>query len=58
MAVENGFFFGVWIEINSNVVSGHRNQLYITMGIEIDLISVMESKLTWRLCAGSKLNQV
>ena len=54
VAVENGFFFRVWIEINSNVVSGHRNQLYITMGIEIDLISVMESKLTPFLCGESK----
>ena len=48
--------FSVWIEINSVFfVSGHRNRLDIRVGIEIGLFSVMQSTLTWFLCAGSKL---
>ena len=50
--------FSVWNEKNSILVLEYRNRLDIRVGIEIDLISVMGSKLTWRLCAGSKLNQV
>ena len=38
--------FSVWIEINSVFVSGHRNRIDIRVGIEIDLISRMGSKLT------------
>ena len=53
-AAEN-VFFSVWIEVNSVFVSGHRNRLDITMWIEINLILVMGSKLTWFLCAVSKL---
>ena len=45
----------VRIEINCVLVSGHRNRLDIRVGIKIDLISVMRSKLTWFLCAGSNL---
>ena len=45
----------VRIEINSVFVSGHRNRLHIRVGIGIDLISVMGSKLPWLFCAGSKV---
>ena len=48
-------WFRVWIEISSVFVSGHRNRLDISVGIEIDLISVMGLRLPWFLCAGSKL---
>ena len=40
-------YLSAWIEINSAFLSAHRNRLYITMWIEIDLISAMGSKLTW-----------
>ena len=55
MAVEKWLVFSVWIEINTAFVSGHRNRLDIRMGIEIDLISVMGSKLTWFLCGWPKM---
>ena len=47
--------FSVWNEKNSILVLEYRNRLDIRVGIEIDLISVMGSKLSWFLCAGSKL---
>ena len=47
----------VWIEMNSGSVSGHRNRLGVTVGIETDLFSERGSKLTWFLCAGSKSNR-
>ena len=47
--------FSVRIEIIWVLVSGHRNRLAIRAGIKVDLISVMGSKFTWFLCAGSKL---
>ena len=47
--------FSVSIEISSFSVSGHRNRLGIRVGIKLDLISVMRSKLTWFLRAGLKL---
>ena len=45
----------VRIEITWVFVSGHRNRLDSRVGIKIDLISMMELKFTWFLCAGSKL---
>ena len=46
--------FSVWVEINSVFVS-ERNRLDIGVGIKIDLILVIRSKLTCFLCGGSKL---
>ena len=37
---------------------GHRNRLDVRVGTEIDLVSVMGSKLTWFSCTGSKLMRV
>ena len=45
----------VRIEINWVFVSGHRNRLDIRAKIEFDVISMMESKLTSLLYAGSRL---
>ena len=50
-----GLLLSLLIEIKSVFVSGHRNHFDIRVGIEIDLISMMGSKSTWFLCAGSKL---
>ena len=47
--------FIAWMEITSVFVSGHRNRRDIKVEIEIDLSSVMSSKLTKFLCARSKL---
>ena len=47
----------VRIEINSVLVSGHRNRRDIKVGIENDMISVMAYNLTWFLCSGSKLTR-
>ena len=47
--------FSVRIEINWGFVAGHRNRLDIRVEIKINLISVMGSKLTWFLCAESRL---
>ena len=46
--------FSIWIENSSVFVWGHRSRLDIRVDVEIDLISGMESKLPWFLCAGSK----
>lgn len=43
------------VETGLGFVSGHRNWFHFRAAIEIDLISVLESKLTWILCRGSKL---
>ena len=43
----------VWIEIV--FVSGHLNGFDFRVEIEIDLISVLRSKLIWFICGGSKL---
>ena len=47
--------FSVWIEMNSFFVLKHGSRLVVRVEIEIYVISVMGSKLTWFLCAGSKL---
>ena len=45
----------VSIEMKLVFVSGRRDRLGIGVGIEIGLISVMGSKLTWFWCAGSRV---
>ena len=47
--------FCFWIKKNSFLMPGHRHTLDIRVEIEIDLISVMRSKLTWSSPWGSKL---
>ena len=42
--------FNVWIEINPVFVSGHRNGLGISVGIDIDLISAIRSKFLVFAC--------
>ena len=54
MTVENDLVW-VSVKINSVLVLTHPNQLDIRAGIEIEVISVMCSKLCWFLCWGSKL---
>ena len=41
--------------MNSFFVLKHGSRLVVRVEIEIYVISVMGSKLTWFLCAGSKL---
>ena len=52
-AVTEMIGFCVWIEIVFE--PGHLNWFDIRVGIEIDLMSVLRSKLTFFLCGGSKL---
>ena len=47
--------FSVGIEVNSVGVSRHRNRLDIRVGIEIDLVSVVESNLLCFSYSGSTL---
>ena len=47
--------FRVRFESNWVFVSGHRNRLDSRIGIEIDLISVMGSKINWFQRTGTKL---
>ena len=55
VAVENDLFLVSGSNLTRFFVSGHRNRLDIRAGIEIDLISVIGSILSWFLLWGSKL---
>ena len=47
----------VWVvDMGLFLVWGHKKWHSFRVGIEIDLISVLGSKLYWFLCGGSKFN--
>ena len=55
VAVENDLFLESGSKVRTFLCPGHRNRLGVRVGIKIDLISVLDSKLNCSLCAGSNL---
>ena len=55
MAVENALFLAYGLKYLGFCVGASKSSSYIRVGIEIDLISVIGSKLIWFLLGGSNL---